>query len=176
MLPAAQVLAAFDFGASTELVRSGSLKDFQILHFATHSILHEVHPELSGIVLSLVNEHGKPQDGFLRLHQIYTLELPADLVVLSSCRTALGQHVSGDGLYGLARGFFYAGASKVLVSLWEVDDQATAELMKRFYRGLLQEELSPAAALRTAQREMRNHEAWRTPYYWAGFVLQGDWR
>jgi len=96
-------------------------------------------------------------------------------VVLSACRTALGPDVRGEGLVGLTRGFWYAGAPRVVASLWDVRDQATAELMRRFYRGLLKDGLRPAAALRAAQVSMRRQERWASPYYWAGFVLQGEW-
>jgi CHAT domain-containing protein len=129
---------------------------------------------LSGIVLSLVNEQGEPQDGFLRLHEVYNLKLGADLVVLSGCRTALGKEIRGEGLIGLTRGFIYAGAARVMASLWDVEDKATSELMKRFYRGMLGEHLSAAAALRAAQVEM--WRAKRPPYHWAAFTLQGEWK
>jgi CHAT domain-containing protein len=131
---------------------------------------------LSGVVLSLVDEHGQPQDGFLRLHEIYNLSLGADLVVLSACQTALGKEIKGEGLVSLTRGFMYAGAPRVVASLWKVDDEATAELMKRFYRGMLKEGLRPAAALRAAQMAMRQQKRWRSPRFWAGFILQGEWQ
>jgi CHAT domain-containing protein len=115
-------------------------------------------------------------DGFLRLHDIYNLNLPADLVVLSACNTGLGKDVKGEGLVGLTRGFMYAGASSVMASLWKVDDEATAELMKQFYRGMLKDGLPPAAALRRAQVTMWRQKAWRSPYYWAAFTLQGEYR
>ena len=105
-----------------------------IVHFATHGVLDSEHPDLSGLVLSLVDEKGTPQDGFLRMHEIYNLRLPADLVVLSACQTALGREIRGEGLVGLTRGFMYAGARSVVASLWQVDDESTAELMKLFYR------------------------------------------
>lgn len=154
-------------------------------------MLNSQHPELSGIVLSLVDEKGETQDGFLRLHEVYNLNLGADLVVLSACQTALGKEIKGEGLVGLTRGFMYAGAPRVVASLWKVDDKATAELMKRFYDGMLKDGLRPAAALRAAQVSMWNFEGsgtdafrvpsrrekqWRSPYYWAAFQLQGEWR
>ena len=123
-----------------------------------------------------MDESGRSQDGFLRVHEIYNLQLPAEVVVLSACQTALGKRIKGEGLVGLTRGFFYAGAERVVASLWQVDDLATAELMRRFYRGMLKEGLRPAAALRAAQLEMAATRSWSAPYYWAGFVLQGDWR
>jgi len=176
MVPKAQSRKALDFAASRATATSPELGNYQIVHFATHSLLNNQHPELSGIVLSLVDEQGQPQDGFLRLHEIYNLKLGADLVVLSSCQTALGKEIKGEGLVGLTRGFMYAGTPRVVASLWKVSDKATAELMKRFYQKMLREGLRPAAALRAAQVSMLNERQWAAPYYWAGFVLQGEWR
>jgi len=127
-------------------------------------------------VLSLVNKNGGEIDGFLRLQDIYNLKLFADLVVLSACNTALGKDVKGEGLIGLTRGFMYAGAPRIVASLWKVDDAATAELMTIFYRKMLVENLRPAAALRAAQAEMMKQTRWKSPYYWAGFIIQGEWR
>jgi CHAT domain-containing protein len=104
------------------------------------------------------------------------LNLPADLVVLSACETGLGEEIKGEGLIGLTRGFMYAGAERVLVSSWRVDDEATAQLMGKFYQGMLKEGLRPAAALRAAQLAMWQQQRWRAPYYWAAFTLQGEWR
>ena len=176
MVPRAQVLQALDFSASRATATSAALGRYQIVHFATHSLLNNQHPELSGIVLSLVDEQGQPQDGFLRLHDIYNLNLKADLVVLSACQTALGKEIKGEGLIGLTRGFMYAGAPRVVASLWKVSDAATAELMKRFYQKMFKEGLRPAAALRDAQVSMLKERQWAAPYYWAGFVLQGEWQ
>jgi CHAT domain-containing protein len=131
---------------------------------------------LSGVVLSLVDERGRTQDGFLRLQDIYNLRLPAEIVVLSACQTAMGKALAGEGLLGLARGFMYAGSRRVVASLWPVDEVATAELMNEFYRALLKERRRPADALRKAQLAMASTPRWRAPYYWAGFVIQGDWR
>ena len=152
------------------------MSHYRIIHLATHGVLSTEHPELSGIVLSLVDEAGKPQDGFLRLHDVYNLNLPAELVVLSACQTAVGKEIKGEGLLGLTRGFMYAGARRVLASLWNVNDSVTAELMKRFYQGLVAKGLRPAAALRAAQVEMWRLKSSRSPYFWAAFVLQGEWR
>ncbi len=127
-------------------------------------------------LVSLVDERGRAQDGFLRLDDLYDLELDADLVVLSACQSALGKEVRGEGLVGLTRGFHYAGAPRVVASLWNVRDEATAELMQRFYRGMLRDRLRPAAALRQAQVSMWRQQRWTAPYTWAGFVLQGEWR
>ncbi|HXG65541.1 MAG TPA: CHAT domain-containing tetratricopeptide repeat protein [Blastocatellia bacterium] len=170
------VLEATGFQANRAAAMSAELSRYRIVHFATHGLIHSDDPALSGIVLSLVNEQGEAQNGFLRLHDIYNLNLAAELVVLSACDTALGKQVRGEGLVGLVRGFMYAGAARVLASLWKVDDVATAELMKRFYRGMLAEGKRPAAALRAAQLEMAQQKRWQSPYYWAAFSLQGEWR
>ncbi|MET0649723.1 MAG: CHAT domain-containing tetratricopeptide repeat protein, partial [Pyrinomonadaceae bacterium] len=176
--PRGSWMKAVGFKASRATATDPALRQFSIVHFATHGLLNEKHPELSGIVLSLVDERGRPSDGFLSLRDIYQLDLPADLVVLSACRTGIGKQVRGEGMIGLTRGFMYAGAPRVVVSLWRVDDEATAELMKRFYRHLLgKERPTAAAALRRAKIEMaEGDERWHAPYYWAGFVLQGDWK
>ncbi len=167
--------AAFDFDASLAAATSPELSRFRFVHFATHGRLDTGQPELSGILLSLVDPEGRRQDGFLSAADVFNLRLPADVVVLSGCRTGLGKEIRGEGLVGLTRGFFYAGAARVVVSLWDVDDVATAALMERFYRGMLgPERLSPAAALRAAQVSIRNVKRWRSPYYWGAFVLQGE--
>jgi CHAT domain-containing protein len=166
---------ALGFEANRRLAVSQELGRYKVVHFATHSTLHE-HPELSEVVLSMFNEQGQRQDGKLRLHDIYNLRLPAELVVLSACNSSLGKQVRGEGLVGLVRGFMYAGASRVIASLWKVDDVATKELMVRFYRNLFQDGESPAAALRSAQVEMWREADWSPPYYWAAFVVQGEWR
>lgn len=165
-----------DFDASRENVTERNLANYKILHFATHGLLDTSRPEFSGLVFSLFDKDGKPRDGFLRLNQIYNLNLNSDLVVLSACQTALGKDVRGEGLIGLTRGFMYSGARSVVASLWKVDDAATAEFMKRFYRNLLQEKLMPAAALRAAQTEMKQLPRFRSPYFWAGFTIQGEWK
>lgn len=167
---------AFAFSASREAALNPELSQYQIVHFATHGLLNSVTPELSGLVLSLVKENGDSQNGFLRLHDIFNLQLPAALVVLSACQTGLGPEVRGEGLIGLTRGFMYAGAARVVVSLWSVDDQATAELMVKFYQGMLTEGLEPANALRTAQVQMWQKQQWQAPFYWAAFTMQGEWR
>jgi CHAT domain-containing protein len=170
------VFKATDFKASRATLLDGTLGNYRLVHFATHGVLDSERPALSGLVLSRVDERGDPLDGYLRLHDIYNLHLTADLVVLSACQSALGKEFRGEGLIGLARAFMYAGVPRVVGSLWEVSDRATAELMKSFYAGMLQRHLRPAAALRAAQLELANDPRWSSPYYWAGFVLQGDWR
>ena len=186
------------FQATRDSVLRTDLASYRILHFATHGWLEDAHPDLSWLALSMVDEQGQPRDGFLRLHEIYNLKLNADLVVMSACQTALGREIKGEGLIGLTRGFMYAGAPRVVASLWQVNSAATAELMKRFYRGMFCENarpaaalpakglvkqtrksspcenLPPAAALRAAQLEL--HQRGLSPYYWGGFVLQGEWR
>jgi len=176
LIPSDQVFKALGFAATKAAVTSGGLDDFRKLHFATHGMLDSRHPELSGLVLSEYDQRGQQQDGVLRLNDIYNLHLDAELVVLSACRTALGKEVRGEGLIGLTRGFMYAGAARVLASLWSVEDRATAVLMSKLYRGMLREGLSPAAALRKAQLAMAADPKRRSPYYWAGFSLQGEWR
>ncbi len=155
---------------------SGGLAAYRFLHFATHAVLDTERPERSGVVLSMFDDEGRPIDGMLRAHEIYQLELSADLVVLSGCRTALGRRFRGEGVLGLPRAFLYAGASRVVVSLWDVSDEGAAELMRRFYQGVFAEQLRPAEALHRAQRSMLGEERWQAPAYWAAFVLQGDWR
>ena len=172
----AGTLKATDFRANRGTALERTLEDYRIVHFATHGWIDDERPELSGLVLSLVNDRGRPQDGFLRLQDIFNLRLNADLVVLSACQTALGKEIKGEGLVGLTRGFMYAGAPRVVASLWQVNDVATAELMKKFYTNMLQRKLPPSAALRAAQLEMSKDPRWSAPYFWAGFVLQGDWR
>jgi CHAT domain-containing protein/Tfp pilus assembly protein PilF len=167
---------ALDFKANRATALGPDLSRYRIIHFATHGLLNSLHPELSGVVLSLVDEEGRSQDGFLRLHDIYNLKLGADLVVLSACKTGLGKDIKGEGLVGLTRGFLYAGAPRVVASLWKVDDRATAELMKLFYQRMLRDGLRPAAALRRAQIDIQKLPRWAAPYYWAGFTLQGEWK
>lgn len=173
--PQSERLIAVGFDATKERVLSGGLKDYRIIHFATHGLLNNESPELSGVILSLVDENGKKREGFLRLHNIYDLELSADLVVLSACRTGLGRNVQGEGVVGLTSSFMYAGAKSVIASLWKVDDDATAELMSHFYTAILRDGLLPSAALNKAKREMWRQERWRAPFYWAAFTLQGEY-
>ena len=176
LTPKGTGLKATDFNASRDLAMSRQLSQYRIVHFATHGLLNSERPELSGLVFSLIDREGKPQDGFLRLHEIYNLQLNADLVVLSACETGLGKEIKGEGLIGLTRGFMYSGAPRVVASLWNVDDFATAELMKLFYQRMLKDGLPAGAALRAAQLELSRQKRWASPYFWAGFVLHGEWK
>ena len=169
-------LKALDFRANRAMATSGELSKYRYVHFATHGYLDTTRAGLSAVVLSMFDEKGQPQDGFLRTHDVYNLKLPAELVVLSACETGLGKDVQGEGLEGLTRGFMYAGARRVVVSLWNVNDKATASLMQRLYTGMLRSNKTPAAALRSAQIEMLRSGQWQAPYYWAAFVIQGEWR
>ena len=169
-------MEALDFAASRETATSRELEQYRIVHFATHGLLDNEHPELSGLVLSLVGPDGNPRDGYLDLEDVYNLTLSSDLVVLSACETGLGKEVHGEGLIGLTRGFMYAGASRVVASLWNVDDIATSELMSEFYKAMLRDGRPPAAALRQAQLAMWKQKRWSDPYYWAAFTIQGEWK
>ncbi len=169
-------LLALGFDASRDVL-GDDLKARSIIHFATHAVVDTEHPELSGLVLSQFDAGGRRRaDGILRLHDIYRLDLDAELVVLSGGRTGLGRELRGEGLQGLAGGFFYAGARRVAASLWSVADQATAKLMRHFYHAHLTRGLRPAAALRRAQLALAAERRFEDPYYWAPFVLHGDWR
>ncbi len=177
LVPAANPLAALGFEANRDLLTSCELGRRRIVHLATHGELNAEHAELSRLALSLFDAQGRPrQDGSLYAYEVYGLELPAELVVLSACQTALGEHIRGEGLVGLTRGFMHAGAARVVVSLWRVEDQATAALMELFYRNLLLTKMAPAAALRAAKDSIRQKASWQDPYYWAGFVFQGEWK
>lgn len=174
MVPSDQRLDGIGFSANLDLLTSGRLAPYRILHLATHGWLDTEHPERSGLLLSLFDERGQPRPGLLTAQQIRSLRLPAELVVLSACRTALGREARGEGLLNLTRGFMVAGARQVVVSLWSVDDRATTELMKAFYREMLDHHLPPATALRRAQLALLEQERFHAPFYWAAFVLQGD--
>lgn len=163
-----------EFNATRENLLTTDLTQFRVLHLVTHGVFDANRPESSGLVLSLIDPNAKPVDGFVGLHDIFKLRAP-DLVVLSACYTALGQQQNGEGLVGMMRGFMHAGASGVVASLWQVDDRATAELMKHFYENMLQGRMGPAAALRDAQNKIRSQREWSSPYYWAGFSYQGDY-
>ncbi|MCC5631978.1 CHAT domain-containing protein [Nostoc sphaeroides CHAB 2801] len=169
-------IKALRFDANRAFAMNPQLSQYRYIHFATHGILNSTNPQLSGVVLSLVNQKGETENGFLRLNDIFNLKLPAELVVLSACETALGKEVRGEGLVGLTRGFMYAGSPRLVVSLWKVQDEGTSVLMKKFYTKMLLQGLKPAEALRTAQLEMSQDKKYFAPYYWAGFTLQGEWK
>lgn len=173
--PSGTTMIIKGFSASRETAMSSRLGEYQILHFATHGFLDSEHPELSGIVLTMVDPKGAHQNGVMPLHDIYSLNLSAELTVLSACQTALGKDVSGEGLVGLTHSFMSAGSKSVVASLWKVDDRATANLMRPFYESLLQQGMSTRAALRAAKLKMIKEKQWREPFFWAGFVLQGEY-
>lgn len=169
-------LAALGFDATRDRILDGSLSTYRTLHLAVHGRLDDRHPESSGLVLSLLDAEGRPQNGLLRMHEVSRLNLGADLVVLSACQTALGPEIRGEGIVSLARAFMHAGVPRVVASLWKVDDAATAALMARFYTALLIEGRAPAEALAQAQRDLAREPRWRSPYFWAAFSLYGEWR
>jgi CHAT domain-containing protein/tetratricopeptide (TPR) repeat protein len=173
---APDALIAGEFDATRDRLQQTDLRQYRVLHFATHGLLNEKRPENSGLVMSLVNREGQAQEGFVSLSDIYNLRAPADLVVLSACRTGLGKDVRGEGLIGLTRGFMYAGAASVAASLWKVDDEAAAELMKEFYGRMLRDGKPPAEALREAQNAIRQRPEWSHPFYWAAFTMHGEYR
>jgi CHAT domain-containing protein len=174
--PAGQGTKALDFRASRAIATSPELAQHKVVHFATHGLIDSKNPQLSGLVFSLVDKKGRPQEGFLELQDIYNLDLPVELVVLSACETGLGKEIDGEGLVGLTRGFMYAGASRVIASLWKVSDVATARLMAYLYQSMQQKGMAPAAALRSAQIQMLKQKRWTPPYYWAAFQIHGEWR
>lgn len=169
-------LEALDFRASKQALMATDLRRFGIIHIATHGMVNAEEPDLSGLVFSMFDQRGKKIDGFLRLHDVYNLDLQADLVVLSACQTALGKVVYGEGLISLTRGFMYGGAKRVMATVWSVDDRAAARLMAKLYESMLSGGAPPARALREAQTAMLRDPRWSDPYYWAAFTLEGDWR
>lgn len=162
--------------ATRDFVQRGELSGYDIIHFSTHGSLNEETPALSALELSVYNEDGHRVEGSLQAGDIAELDFPAGLVVLSACSTGLGKEVPGEGLVGLTQAFFAAGASRVIVSLWKIDDQATAKLMERFYSNLLDKGLSPSAALQEAQVWAWKAGKDESPFNWAGFVLLGEAR
>ncbi|MGC2582057.1 MAG: CHAT domain-containing protein, partial [Acidobacteriaceae bacterium] len=171
---ASHVQAMVGFAASAEQVRSLDWSRFSIVHFATHAFLNPVQPDLSNILLSQFDAAGHPQAGALWFSDIASMRMPVDLVVLSACQTANGDQLPGEGLVGLSYSFLIAGSRRVVGSLWDVDDAATAELMRRFYEALYRGGQSPAEALRSAQRAIAMVPRWSNPYYWAGFTIEGN--
>jgi CHAT domain-containing protein len=146
------------------------LREFRTLHFASHGLIDEEHPQLSSIVL---NPGSPEEDGYLTMREVFDLKLNADLVVLSACKTGLGRNTRGEGLTGLARAFFCAGASSVLVSLWNVNDRSTSEFMTAFYTARTGTSMSKTAALREARLKMIQSKKYSHPYYWSPFILIG---
>lgn len=171
-----ETMRAVGFDANLKAALDPSIREFRIIHFATHALLNNSQPELSGIVLSLVDSSGRYQNGFLRLNEIYNMDLAAELVVLSACQTALGKETRGEGLIGLTRGFMYAGVPRVVATLWRINDRAAAEFMNYFYEAMLKQHESPCRALRTAQIKMWEANKNALPHFWAAFTLQGEWR
>jgi CHAT domain-containing protein/Flp pilus assembly protein TadD len=174
--PRGMAMVARGFDASRETAMSQLVGQHQIVHFATHGFFNTEHPELSGMILTMINPDGSKANGFMPLQDIYHLNLSSDLVVLSACDTALGKDIKGEGLVGLTHGFLSAGSKSVVASLWKVDDRATAVLMAEFYKSMLQDGLPPGAALRSAKQKIRQEKAWSAPYFWAGFILQGEYK
>ena len=162
------------FQALADIVRKGDWNHYEIAHFGVHALLNPDQPAFSGVVLTMVHPDGTPRSGVLWLNDIYNLRMPVNLVVLSGCRTANGREIPGEGLEGLSRAFFFAGARSVVGSLWSVEDRETGLLMQRFYRNLIQGKLLPAAALRRAQLATAGEAGTSAPFYWAGFTIQGD--
>lgn len=175
-VPSEKRFTAVGLEANLNNLRKQDLSQFRILHFATHSLLDSRFNELSGVVLSLIDEKGNAQDGIWRLNEIYNLRLNAGLVVLSACETALGTEIRGEGLVGFTHAFMYSGAKSVVASLWLVDDRPTSKLMQRFYQAMLKENLPPSKALQKAQISMIKEKGLDRPFYWSAFTLQGDWR
>jgi CHAT domain-containing protein/tetratricopeptide (TPR) repeat protein len=173
--PRGTTLVVKGFDATRETALNAHLGEYQIVHFATHGFLDSEHPELSSIVLTMVDQNGLAKNGVMPLHDIYNMDLSAELTVLSACQTALGKDVKGEGFVGLTHSFISAGSRSVIASLWKVDDRATAALMEELYQSLLQKGMSPGAALRAAKLKVMHDERWSAPYYWAGFVVQGEY-
>src|SRR5215213_1201475 len=173
--PWGTTMVAKGFDATRETAMSPRIGEYQIVHFATHGFLDSEHPELSSLVLSKVDQHGVKMSGLLTFPDIYSLDLSAELIVLSACQTALGKEIKGEGLVGLSHSFMSAGAKSVVASLWKVDDRATFVLMSDFYHSMLSRGVRPVAALRAAKLKMLQDKSLSAPYYWAGFVFQGDY-
>jgi CHAT domain-containing protein len=164
-----------DLDASEANIRRREIKQYRVLHIATHGLLDAERPQFTGLILSLVGD--RDDDGFLRVEEVFNLRLGNPLVMLSACETGLGKEKRGEGVMGLTRAFMYAGAPTVGVSLWSVSDASTAELMPDFYKRLLGgQSTSPTAALRGAQQALIASKSYSAPFYWAPFVLVGDWR
>jgi CHAT domain-containing protein len=174
LVPNQESTAAFGFDASYDWITDPKISQYRYVHLATHGFFDNDKPALSSIILSSFDAKGNDRKAFLRFPDLFNLNLPTELVVLSACETGLGNNVPGEGLVGMTRGLMYAGALRVAVSLWAVDDQATSDLMQDFYTNLWQSKQSHAASLRQAQLKL--HQQGKAPYYWAAFTLQGEWR
>ena len=162
-------------GSATEekVKEEGILEKYQYVHFATHGIVNERKPDFSGIVLT--QDEDPNENGFLQAAEIFNLSMNAELVVLSACQTGLGKMVRGEGIVGLTRAFMYAGTPSVLVSLWSVSDISTSKLMEKFYENLIKKKFDKTRALQQAQIFMIKEKKFSHPFYWAPFVLIGDW-
>ncbi|MEL7310830.1 MAG: CHAT domain-containing tetratricopeptide repeat protein [Pseudomonadota bacterium] len=171
-----RVTAFSGFSANTTALQSDDFENASIVHLATHGFADDETPARTGVMFSLFDETGKSTPGFVGLRDVYELRMNAELVTLSACDTALGRELAGEGLLGLTQGFMYAGARRVVASLWPASDRATAELMEHFYTGLLRDGLAPDAALAAAKVKLRQNRRFRDPYYWSAFTLHGDWR
>jgi len=164
-----------DLSANENDVKTREIQSYRVLHVATHGILDAQRPQFSGLVLSLVGNKND-DDGFLRTSEIFNLKLGAPLVMLSACESGLGKVKRGEGVIGLTRAFMYAGAPTVGVTLWSVADKPTAELMTDFYQQLLGPNPSPSSAMRQAQLAMISGKKYSAPFYWAPFVMVGEWK
>ena len=171
----AQTDVWLDLDASEENLSTRDISKYRIIHVATHGLLNAERPQFTGVVLSLVGN--KTRDGFVRTDEVFNLHLGSPLVMLSACETGLGKEKRGEGVMGLTRAFMYAGAPTVGVSLWSVADKSTADLMTDFYQRLLSASAgtSTSGALRGAQLAMISGKKYSAPFYWAPFVLVGDW-
>ena len=164
-----------DLEASEDNLSSRDVGKYRVVHIATHGLLNAERPQFTGVILSLVGN--KSHDGFLRTDEVFNLRLGSPLVMLSACETGLGKEKRGEGVMGLTRAFMYAGAPTVGVSLWSVADKSTADLMTDFYRRLFSAvDTSPSSAMRGAQLSMISGKKYSAPFYWAPFVLVGDWK
>ena len=171
---ASPITMLLDFDASKEAFTSGYLAEYGILHISTHGVGDHRDAIHSGLVLSLVDRNGSPRDGILSVTDVTALQLNANIVVLNACDSALGERFAGEGPLSLARAFLYAGANRVIATRWQIDDEASAALLTAFYRSLWRDGLAPSGALREAQLTIRSDPRWRSPFYWASFVLQGE--
>jgi CHAT domain-containing protein len=171
LAPRGSALLALGFQASLETALSAKLANYRIWHFATHGLIDQASPDLSGLVFSLVDSKGHPIPGYLKIQDIFDLSVDPELVVLSACNSGFGEQVEGEGTVGVSYAFLHAGAKQVISTLWSVEDEASGELMAKFYRGLLRDHLPAAGALRKAQIAVLSRERVSHPFYWAGYLL-----